>query len=315
MSPRARVFATTAAAAVLVVGATLGITLYQTRDETTTAPGSVTKPRTGIPPLLFSFGVRRDREARELARAARLLDAGDRTGAAEIFARYDSLQARIGGAFATWPDGSLDAVKEIAGQHPESAVAQLHLGLALLWSGRNADAARVLDNVDDRFPDSPSSVDAENLLYPRYFVGLPYMVAPVQLPQAPTLAAQLDKAKSSPLAYGVMLWRLDRRVSARRQLDLAAAHAPNDPVVLTLDAVSHYSKQDPAAAFGRLGPLTGRFPRAAVVRLHLGLLLLWQKDVVKARRQLRLAIASEPRSIYANQAKTLISALAKSGTK
>ena len=52
-------------------------------------------------------------------------------------------------------------------------------------------------------------------------------------------------------------------------------------------------------AFSRLGPLTGVFPRAAVVRFHLGLLLLWTAQPAKASKQLRLAAAEAPSSPYA----------------
>jgi tetratricopeptide (TPR) repeat protein len=317
MSPRARVFAITAAAAVLVVGATTGITLWQTRDETTTKPRSAAgKPQPGIPPLLFDFGVRNDQESADLARGARLLKKGERALALQAFERYDSVQAKLGEAFARWPDGSLDAVRDLAGQNPDDPVAQLHLGIAQYWSGRNADAVKTFEEVDRRFPDSPSAVDAENILYSNRFVpNLPLMIAPIALPEAPTLRAQLEAARGDPLVYGFMLWRLDRRLSARHQLDLAAHRAPNDPLVLTLDAVAHFAKPDPTPAFARLGPLSGRFPRAAVVHLHLGLLLLWTKELEKARRQFRATVDAEPNSAYARQAKRLLSALPKDGTK
>lgn len=322
MGPRARVNAVVAAAAVLVVAAVVGVTLLQTRGSKTTAPGSVTKPRAGAPLLLFDYGVRNDAETHALARGAQLLKQGKREQAAALFAQYHSLQAQIGEAFARWPD--LDAVKQIAAHHPDSAVAQLHLGIGLLWAGRNADAVKQLERVDTRFPDSQSAVDAEDVLFAgRSAPGLPYLVLPVALPEAPTLARQTAlaaRAASQPdaqakLAYGLLLWRLDRRISARRQFDAAARLAPNDPAILTAAAVSRFTKRNPAAAFARLGPLSGRFPHAAVVRLHLGLLLIWTKQVEKGTRQLRLAEDEQPGSVYAEEAKKLISALVANGTK
>jgi tetratricopeptide (TPR) repeat protein len=323
MSPldrqRARVNAAVAAAALLAVGAVVGVTLLQTRGSQTTQPGAVSKPRAGIPLLLFDYGVRDDAETRDLARGAALLKHGKRAEAEAVFSRYHSVQAQIGEAFARWPD--LDAVKEIAAHYPDSAVAQLHLGLALLWAGRNADAVKQLEEVDSRFPDSPSSVDAEDVLFAgRYVPGLPYIVVPVTLPNASTLAQQLARARrlrgaDGKLAYGVMLWRLDRRVSARREFDAAARLAPNDPAILTAAAVSRFTKRNPTAAFARLGPLSGRFPKAAVVRLHLGLLLIWTKQVEKGARQLRLAADEQPGSVYADEAKKLLSALVANGTK
>lgn len=322
MGPRTRVYAVVAAAAVVVVGAVVGGTLLQTRGSRTASSAGVAKPRPGIPWLLFDFGVRNDAEARDLARGAQLLRSGKRARAEALFARHHSLQARIGEAFAHWPD--LDTVKELAATHPDSPVAQLHLGLALLWAGRNADAVKTLQRVDSSFPDSPSAVDAEDLLYAgRYAPGLPYIAVPAKLPRAPTLQAQLALAgrrarrpdAQAKLAYGVMLWRLDRRVSARRELEAAARLAPRDPAILTAAAVSAFTKRNPTAAFGRLGPLTGRFPDAAVVRLHLGLLLIWTRQVEKGARQLRLAVDDAPRSAYAEQAKKLLFALVPNGTK
>ena len=86
-------------------------------------------------------------------------------------------------------------------------------------------------------------------------------------------AAAADGAAAEKLQYGVVLQRLGRPLSARRVYDAAAALAPNDPEALVAAAVGRYDKDDPAAAFSRLGPLARRFPRAPTVRFHLGLLL------------------------------------------
>ena len=317
MSPRARVYAVVAAAAAVAAGAVVGVTYLQARGESTTAPGAVAKPRAGIPWLLFDFGIRNDAETRALANGATLLRQGKRAQAAAIFARYPgSVQAQIGSAFATWPKGSLDTVRHLLVLHPDDPVVNLHYAIALYWSGRNADAVKQFQAVDRRFPDSPASVDAEDILYSNRFApGLPLLLVPVAIPSAPTLAQQLGKAKASPLVYGVMMWKLDRRVSARRAFAAAVRAAPNDAAAQTLLAVSYYSKASPAATFGRLGPLTARFPHAAVVRLQLGLLLLWQKQTKKGIAQLRLAAADQPGSVYSKEAKTLLSKLETNGTK
>ena len=325
MSPRARVTAIVAAAAVLVVGAIVGIARWQAGGGSTgTATAATATPRKGIPPLLFDFGLRNDAEARDLSRGAQLLKQGKRAQAEALFGRHHDVQGQIGAAFAAWPKGSLDAVKSIVAAHPTSAVAQLHYGLALYWSGRNADAVKQFRLVDRRFADTQSAVDAEDILYGSDTVpGLPYIIVPVPLPTAKTLAAQVALAEhaaekpdaQAKLAYGVMLWKLDRRLSARRELEAAAALAPDDPATLTAAAVSRFTKKQPAAAFSRLGPLSGRFPKASVVRLHLGLLLLWTKQVGKAAKQLELAVSDQPGSVYAAEAKKLLSALVPNGTK
>jgi tetratricopeptide (TPR) repeat protein len=317
MSPRARVFAAVGAAAVAVAGATVGIAWLQARGPSTNA----VHPRAGVPPLFFDFGVRDDAEARALARGAQLLKSGKRAEAAAVFGRYHSLQAEIGQTFANWPD--LSAVEQLAAHHEGSAVMRLHLGLALLWAGRGNDALTTLQEVGSRFPDSQSAVDAEDLLYARDIPGLPYIIIQATIPSAPTLAKQVElaaRAASRPdaqakLAYGLMLWRLDRRVSARREFEAAARLAPRDPAVLTALGVSRFTKANPTPAFASLGPLTGRFPDAAVVRFHLGLLLLWTRQVGKGTKQLRLVAASQPDSLYGKEARKLLSALVPNGTK
>src|SRR2546425_174283 len=60
---RSRVLTVVALAAAAAVAGTVGVTLLQTRGETTkTAPSSaaVTRPRAGAPPLVLDFGVRAD---------------------------------------------------------------------------------------------------------------------------------------------------------------------------------------------------------------------------------------------------------------
>jgi len=61
--------------------------LLQSRGESTTAPGAVTKPHKGRPPLFLDFGARGDREALDLSRAAMLANHGKPRQAAAIFAR------------------------------------------------------------------------------------------------------------------------------------------------------------------------------------------------------------------------------------
>ncbi|HXR12113.1 MAG TPA: hypothetical protein VN770_07455, partial [Gaiellaceae bacterium] len=81
MSPKARVVAVVSLAAVVVVGATVGGTILQTRGESTG-----TRARKGAPPLeLAASGA--------LAQAVKLYDAGNRTAAGAAFDRYHSLAA------------------------------------------------------------------------------------------------------------------------------------------------------------------------------------------------------------------------------
>ena len=177
-------------------------------------------------------------------------------------------------------------------------------------------------------PDSPAAVDADTELhYPAIAPGLPIVVSPLSPPAA---VAKLPAARGARcccprgaarpeakarLLYGLALWHLERPVSAERQFRRAATLAPHDPLAQTLAAVGAFSKANPVTAFSRLGPLTGVFPKAAVVRFHLGILLIWTRQPKKGEQQLRLAIADNPKSVYAKQARLLLAEIAKNGTR
>jgi len=320
------VFTVVGLAAVVAVGAVVGATMLQSPVKQASPNGAVTKPRAGVPPLILDLGVRTDPEARALAQAETLYRQKHRAAAERIFARYHSLPARIGAAFSTWPKGGLDALKSLVASNPKSALAELHLGYAYLWSGRNADAVTALQKTVKLEPDSMSAVYAADLLHASFVPGLPYIVTDLQppagvttLPAAKELAALAHDAArhdaNAKILYGIALWHLDRPLSAERQFTAAASLAPDDPMALTAAAVGAFSKVHPVLAFSKLGPLTGRFPKAAVVRFHLGVLLLWSGDLAKARKQLRLAVAYGPKTPYGQGAKKLLSAVGPTGTK
>jgi len=316
-----RVVVIVALAALIAAAAVVGATLLQTRGEHTTVPGAVIKPRAGQPPLALNFGIETSAEARALTRAQALYNGGHVAQAAAIFARHRSLESQIGSAFAAWNKNGLATMQSLAASHPASSAALLHLGIADYWAGQNADAVAEWENAARVGADSPYGVKAEDLLHPTLKIpGLPYIVLDFQppsaignLPPAERLAA-LTRAAARPdarakLLYGSALWNLERPVSAERQFEAAAKLAPHDPLARTAAAVGAFTKANPVKAFSRLGPLTGVFPRSAVVRFHLGLLLLWSGEQRKAVAQLRLAAADAPHSSYAQDARTLLSRL------
>jgi tetratricopeptide (TPR) repeat protein len=329
MAARARLLAIVALAAVAAAAATVGVTLLQTRGETTAAAasGTVTKPRPGSPPLQLDFGLRTDAEARALARAATLYNRGEHAQAAKVFARYGSLPALVGAAFARWPGHGLDDLKRLVASHPHSSLAELHLGLAYYWSGRNADAAKAFARAETLQPDTPYALSAATILHP----SMPPQPLPVFVPSTPpprAIANLTGRAQVPALArlargndvaariyYGIALENLGRAVSAERAFAAAAKIAPNDPEALAAAAVGRFRKAHPERAFSRLGPLSTRFPHAAVVRFHLGFLLIWLGDYAQARTELERAIADGPQTVYAKDARLLLVKLPKNGTR
>jgi tetratricopeptide (TPR) repeat protein len=319
MSAQTRVILVVVAAAALAGVVVAGAAVLSADDvPTREAATRVSEPRAGAPRLVLDLGVRDDREARELRQAASLHNADRRQEAARLFARHDSLEAKIGAAFAAWP-GSLDRVEQLGALYPRSALAQLHLGLARFWAGE-AGSAAAWREARDVEPDTLYAVRANDLLHPEFAPGVPLLVPSEPFPpglerQAPPQQLETLRAAAARggldarLHYGVALQRLGRTVSAQRVYDAAARAFPQEPEALVAAAVGRYAKERPAAAFSRLGPLTRRFSKAATVRFHLGLLLLWQSDVDEAKRQLRLAVDAEPGSRLAGEAERYLDAI------
>src|SRR5204862_444828 len=156
---------------------------------------------------------------------------------------------------------------------------RLELGLALAFVGQSTDAAGAWREAERVQPDSPSAVRAGDLRHPGTPPGLP--------PFVPSFARPRTVAQAQLL-----------RGAALQQ----ALHP------LSAEAVGRYDKENPAAAFSRLGPLARRFPHAQTVRFHLGLLLIYFGDLPRASRELALAHAEGPRTRLGIRAETLLRA-------
>lgn len=312
MSQRARIRLIVAACALGAAGLAVGATLLQSQksDHATVASA---KPQPGYPPLALDLGVRVDPQAQALRAAISLYAAKRYTEAAKAFERYDSPEARVGAAFSEWPHGGLGALERLAREDPGSSLVLLHLGLARYWAGQQAtavDAWRIAERVQ---PDTLSAVHAADLLHPGFARGLPEFVpsfAPPAdvsyLPPDKGFAVLESRARTGgwrdKIVYGVALQRLGRPVSAEREFKAAAKESPNDPDAQVAAAVGLFSKDDPSLAFGRLGPLSRRFPHAPTVRFHLGLMLVWMGQVGQAKKELELAIAEGPATSIGRQA-------------
>jgi tetratricopeptide (TPR) repeat protein len=322
VSPRARVRLIVGASALVAAAVVVGVALNGRGD------GS---PERKPPVLELSVLVGDDSEAQALRAAERAYDGG-RVEAAraqfEAILRSDpaSVEAAVGAAIASWPDGTLDELRRLAGVHPRSALVHLHLGLALYAAGEQAEATAEWRRAAQVEPDSPSAVRAGDLLHPEMAPGLPSFFTDLKPPKdLATLTAQkqLDELERNAkdgggadewLLYGAALQRVGRPVSAREAFDRALELAPERLDAQVAAAVGRFDKANPSAAFSRLGPLARDHPDAAVVRFHLGVLLLWIKDVEDARIQLERAAATLPESLYRREAKSLLSRLEGIGT-
>jgi tetratricopeptide (TPR) repeat protein len=322
VSPRTRIRLVVGVFALAAAAVVVGVVLLGRGD------GSTSERRP--PALELSVIVGDDAEARALRLAERAYDSG-RAGAARaqfaaILAKNpDSLEASVGAAISSWPDGTVARLQQLTAAHPQSAVVHLNLGLALYAAGRQDDATAEWRRAAVVEPDSPSAVRAGDLLHPEMAPGLPSFFTDVKPPkELAGLSAQeqLDvlagNARSGGaddwLLYGAALQRVGRPLAARAAFDRALELAPDRLDVRVADAVGRFDKANPSAAFSRLGPLARDNPDAGVVRFHLGLLLLWIRDVKDARVQLERAGRTRPESLYSREAKSLLSRLESIGT-
>jgi tetratricopeptide (TPR) repeat protein len=313
VTARARVYTIVGVVALAAAGA-IGATIAVSSGGSNPQAAESHEP----PPLELDLGVRTDREAVALRRASALYRQKHVVEARAIYNRYHSVAAEVGAAMAAWPDATLERLGRLAAGNPHSALVRLNLGIALAWSGREQQALAAWREAKRAQPDSLSAVRADDLLHTRYAPGRPTFVPsfgpPPHLsrlsPQRQLAELKRGRSVRARLLYGVALQRLGKPVSAERVYTDAAALAPNDPEPQVAAAVARFDKEHPERAFSRLGPLTRRFPHAATVRFHLGLLLLWLGQVNEGKRQLRLARTVEPRTPLAREAAAFLRKLA-----
>jgi len=234
---------------------------------------------------------------------------GPRTGRPPFAADWTvgpALTSSVREAVRAWPHGTIPTLRALARVHRRSAFVHLNLGLALFWNREDGAAFAEFRAAKRVEPDTPSAVRAGDLLHPNSPHGLPEFI--------PAFARPATRVQLL-LFEGIRLQRSGRPISAERRFAQAAALAPHDPQAQVAAAVGLFDKDHPEHAFSRLGPLARRFPHAQTVRFHLGLLSLWVADFGDARRELRLAVADDPRSAFAREAKTLLARLGNVGTK
>ncbi|HSI98026.1 MAG TPA: hypothetical protein VK926_06650, partial [Gaiellaceae bacterium] len=164
MSARRRVLLLVALVAA-VSAVVVGVAVVSSNSNSATTAGKP-EPRPGRPPLSLALGFREDAEAHDLRRAAALYDEGSTPEAAAIFGLHDSLEARVGASFATWPEGTYDRLEQLAKLYPESGLVQLHVGLARLWANRG-DPTVAWRAAIEAEPDTPYAILAGNLLHPK----------------------------------------------------------------------------------------------------------------------------------------------------
>lgn len=322
MSARTRIRLIVGLLALVAAAVVAGVALIGRGDSS---------PERKPPVLELSVILGDDAEAQALRVAERAYDSGRTEEARSQFAAVlrehpDSVEAAVGAAIASWPDDTLGRLRQLETSHPESALVHLHLGLALYAEGHQEEAAAEWRKAVEVEPDSQSAVRAGDLLHPDMAPGLPSFFTTLQPPDGfagKSAQEQLDALEQAArdggevddwILYGTALERVGEPLSARAAFDRALELAPDRLDAKVAAAVGRFDKDDPSAAFSRLGPLARENPDSALVRFHLGVLLLWIRDVQDARAQLEKAAATRPESLYSREAKSLLSRLEAIGT-
>jgi hypothetical protein len=138
MSPRLRVWLAVGVAAVAAAGTAVGVTLATRSD----VAEPTSKPPPFVPDPTASPAIARD----------------------------------VQEALRAWPAGTVRRLRILAARYPESGLVRLELGLALAFTGQNADAVSAWRNAERVQPDSPSAVHAADLRHPGSAPGLPPFV-------------------------------------------------------------------------------------------------------------------------------------------
>ena len=322
MSARTRIRLIVGGLALVAAAVVAGVALIGRGDSS---------PERKAPVLELSVILGDDAVAQALRVAERNYDSGRTEEARSQFAAVlrddpDSVEAAVGAAIASWPDGTLERLRELESSHPENALVHLHLGLALYAEGRQDEAAGEWRKAVEVEPDSQSAVRAGDLLHPDMAPGLPSFFTALRPPKGlagKSAQEQLDALEHAArdggdaddwILYGTALQRVGKPLSAQAAFDRALELAPDRLDAKVAAAVGRFDKGDPSAAFSRLGPLARANPDSALVHFHLGVLLLWIRDVQDARVQLEKAAATRPESLYSREAKSLLSRLEAIGT-
>jgi tetratricopeptide (TPR) repeat protein len=319
------VTALVSAAALLAVGVVVAAALLQ-RDDAGLGATPTVAFVPDAPALELAVIDRDDKLARGLRNAERQYEEDDPLGARIAFQKLleknpDSIEAQIGDAVTAWPDGTAEQLQAIVDAYPDSAVARLNLGLALLADG-DPDAAREQwTEAEKREPDTPAALSAEDLLNPHSPPGRPAFVVedvPVaisKLPLRKRLATVRRNAEERGtvddwILLGSALETTGHRESARRAYAKAVEADPESLEAQVAAAVASFDKDEPSPAFSALGPLAAANPNSALIRFHLGLMLLWLPDLDEARDQLERAQASDQEGFYGQQAGRVLARLA-----
>jgi tetratricopeptide (TPR) repeat protein len=308
-----------AAAGVLVALAAVAGALAL-RDPAPASAPRASAPLPGSPPLVLALPAKPTGGLADLAAVASDLRAGRAAQARTALARARSalgagdLRVQVAGALLHYrqrAETAIGVLQALVATDDRAPVPALHLGLALLWAGRRAEATSQLEEARTIDPDGFYGRTADDVLHPSYRKGYPLWVRSTSVTaplaelrrrataQPRSLRAQLD------YAYGLQLASRTRaRLVAERALALDATDLDAQVAVIVLG----FDKDDPAQAVGRLGQLLRARPDAASPRFHFGELLSWIGRDKQALTEYRQAEQLDPDGLIGKLSRQVLDA-------
>jgi hypothetical protein len=219
-----------------------------------------------------------------------------------------AVRTQIVTAFKDWPHGSIDDMQRLGleflgGTTPAerytSAVVQYFRGVALLWAGYPSDASQALEKAKSLGRNTMIHNQADSFLHSNYL----QTAAPFYPVFQPTTKNALLEQGSRQQAEG-------HQVTALHLFERAAKLDPKDPQALTAVALGLFDEDNLAPTFGRLGPLTTRFPKSQVVHYYFGLVLAWTGRGSDAVTQFEQTVKLGPKTALGQQAERILEGIA-----
>ncbi len=250
----------------------------------TAAGGPAANDGAGVAQLEALVRAHPDRADAQMALGAARLAAGDAAGARRAFEAAVALGesgGAVGQIVASYdpahPDPTLNQLDALGA----SPLAAFEHAVVELWAGHVAVASDELRSLRDGDPESFYGVKADDLLHPTFESGYPFFVPATEPPANADLGALASAATAAPhdvnaqLQYGAALLSAGRRREARAVFARALTADPGSVEAQVASAVAAFSKDQPAASVGLVGPLVRDHPGDPSPRFHLALMLIW----------------------------------------
>jgi hypothetical protein len=216
-----------------------------------------------------------------------------------------SVGKQIETAFRDWPKGSIDTMQRLglqyqggptASEKQTGAMVQYFRGVALLWAGYPSDAQAALESARTLGTNTLIQSRADGLLHPSFF-------RPSSGPWYPVF----QPTTSNPLLIqGAKLQEEGHQLSAEKLFDRAVRKQPGNVEARVAQAVGLFNDMNPALAFGKLGPLSARYPRNQLVHYELAWLLVWTGEAQQGVNQFETVVKLGPKTTIGKTAEKIL---------